>query len=246
MTEQPNLSIIIPAFNEAKRIGQSLDQLSKFLDSKNYALVEVVAVVAKGKDQTLEIAKSKAGQFKHFNAIDAGVHVGKGRDVKSAMLKAHGKYRLFMDADLATPLHHIDTVISYIEQGKDVIIGVRDLKSSHSGLRKFISSFGNILIRLLLRIEIKDTQCGFKAFRDHVAEDLFGNQTITGWGFDMEILALAIKRGYSIQTIPITDWRDVAGGTFKNVAVSGAISTFKDLIKIKWNLMTGRYRKHLA
>lgn len=162
------------------------------------------------------------------------------------MLKAKGDWRLFMDADLATPLHHLDSIISYIEQGKDVIIGIRDLKSSHTGLRKFISSFGNFLIRLLLRLDIQDTQCGFKAFRAHVAEDLFSNQTITGWGFDMEVLAIAVKRGYSIQPIPINDWKDVAGGTFKNVAVTGALSTFKDLLKIKWNLISGRYRKQMA
>lgn len=246
MTSQPDLSIIIPAYNEAGRIGASLDEVARFLKSKHYGNVEVIVVVARGKDQTLEVARSKASLFNNFRAVDAGVHVGKGRDVKSAMLKASGKYRLFMDADLATPLHHIDTVMELIAQDKDVIIGIRNLKSSHTGLRKFISSFGNLLIRLLLRLNIQDTQCGFKAFRAHVAEDLFGNQTITGWGFDMEILAIAIKRGYSFATIPIKDWRDVAGGTFKNVAVTGALSTFKDLLLIKWNLIRGRYNKHLA
>src|SRR5687767_3283714 len=246
MPSPPDFSIIIPAYNEAKRIGKSLDEIGRFLKNKHYGQVEVLVVVAKSSDQTLAIARSKSSKFDDFQAIDAGVHVGKGRDVRLAMLKAKGKYRLFMDADLATPLHHLDSVMSYIEQGRDIIIGVRDLKTSHTGLRKFISSFGNFLIRLLLGLKIQDTQCGFKAFRAHVAEDLFGNQTIMGWGFDMEVLAIAISRRYGIQTIAIDDWRDVAGGTFKNVAVTGAVSTFKDLLKIKWNLLRGRYRKHLA
>ena len=158
------------------------------------------------------------------------------------MLQAHGKYRLFMDADLATPLHHLETLSRHMAKNLDVIIGIRNLTTSHRGLRKFISSFGNFLVRLLLRLKIRDTQCGFKAFRGEVAEDLFRNQRIMGWGFDMEVLAIAVKRGYAIQTILIDDWRDVAGGTFKNVAVTGAFSTFRDLLKIKWNLLTRRYR----
>ena len=246
MTNPPKLSIIIPAYNEAKRISETLDELAKFIKKQHYSGIEVIVVVARGKDKTLEIAQSKAHLFNDFHAVDAGVHVGKGRDVKTAMLKAKGKWRLFMDADLATPLHHINTVMDHVSAGKDIIIGVRDLKSSHTGLRKFISSFGNFLIRLLLRLDIKDTQCGFKAFRAQVAEDVFSNQTIFGWGFDMEVLAIGVKRGYSIQPIPINDWRDVAGGTFKNVAVTGALSTFKDLLKIKWNLVSGRYRKQMA
>src|SRR5687768_6184445 len=100
MNAQPDLSIIIPAYNEAQRISSSLDELAKFLKTKDYASLEVVVVVARGHDKTLDIARSKASLFKDFVAVDAGVHVGKGRDVKTAMLKAKGKYRLFMDADL--------------------------------------------------------------------------------------------------------------------------------------------------
>jgi len=238
-----DLSIIIPAYNEARRIGESLEELADYLVANNFGQVEVVVVAAKSRDKTVEIARSKAKLFKSFRVIDAGSHVGKGRDVKLAMLEAKGKYRLFMDADLATPLHHMQAVNRHMQAGADVIIGIRDLQSTHTGLRKFISSFGNILVRLLLRLKLKDTQCGFKAFKATVAEDLFSKQTIMSWGFDMEVLAIAKKRGYQIATIPIDDWQDVAGGTFKNVAVTGALSTFKDLLKIKWNLISGKYRQ---
>ena len=180
--------------------------------------------------------------FTLYQVLDAGEHAGKGRDIRMAMLKASGSYRLFMDADLATPLHHIDEVQKYMQQNKDIIIGIRNLQTTHTGLRKFISGFGNFLIRFLLRLKLKDTQCGFKAFRAGVAEDVFSKQTIMGWGFDMEVLAIGVTRGYSIQTIAINDWKDIAGGTFKNVAVSGALSTFKDLLRIKWNLLTGKYK----
>lgn len=244
VAKQIDLSIIVPAYNEAKRIGESLDILSHYLkDNDVFGSVEVIVVAAKGRDRTIEIAEAKQSKFASFRVINAGTHAGKGRDVRLAMLEAKGNYRMFMDADLATPLHHLNEVQSFIKSGADVIIGTRNLSSSHKGLRKFISSFGNLLVRILLRLNIPDTQCGFKCFKSNVAIDVFGKQVIQGWGFDMEVLAIAKKRGYSISTIPITDWKDVAGGTFKNVAVSGAVSTFKDLLKIKWNLVRGKYRQ---
>lgn len=243
-TKHIDLSIIIPAYNEAKRIGESLTELSKFLKSNNkFGSVEVIVVAAKGRDKTVEIAQAQSHRFHNFKVINAGAHVGKGRDVKMAMLQAKGDYRLFMDADLATPLHHLLEVQNLIEHNIDVIIGTRDLSSSHKGLRKFISSFGNILVRVLLGLKITDTQCGFKCFKANVAEDVFSKQLILGWGFDMEVLAIAKNRNYSISTIPISDWKDVAGGTFKNVAVSGALSTFTDLLKIKLNLLRGKYKR---
>lgn len=243
---QPDLSIIIPAFREAKRIGKTLDTLAKFLATKDYGQVEVLVVVARElageSDDTFEIARSKTKQFESGRVIDAGPRSGKGRDVRVGMREAKGRYKLFMDADLATPLHHLDTVHHYMGEEADVIICVRNLQATHTGLRKFISSFGNLLVRAVLGLDIKDTQCGFKAFRAPVDEDLFGKQTINGWGFDMEILAIAASRGYTIRQIPAHDWQDVAGGTFGNVAVTGALSTFTDMLKIKFNLLRGKYK----
>src|SRR2546430_7636614 len=114
-----------------------------------------------------------------------------------------------------------------MREDADVIIGVGGLGKTHPGARRATSRPGNRLVRALLPLSVPDTQCGFKAFRGPVADDLFARQTIAGWGFDIEILALAEQRGYRIDTIPIDDWQDVAGGTFRNVAVSGALSTFR-------------------
>ena len=201
----------------------------------------MVVVVADCPDATFEIAHSKSYLFEDYKVIQAGHRTGKGRDVRLAMKHAKGEYKLFMDADLATPLHHLKTVLRLMEEEADVIIGIRDLQSGHTGLRKIISVAGNLLVRKVLRLDIKDTQCGFKAFRGPVADDLFGVQTINGWGFDMELLAVAAERGYDIRTIPIHDWKDVEGGTFNNTAIRGAISTLKDLLTIKWNLVIGKY-----
>lgn len=237
------MSIIIPAWQEAKRIGDSLEKLRRFLTVHELRETEVLIVVADSPDETLEIAQSKSDSFKNYKVIRAGQRAGKGRDVRLAMQEAKGKYKLFMDADLAAPLHHLNTVQRLMEEKADIIIGVRNLQTSHSGLRKIISNFGNQLVKFVLRINIRDTQCGFKAFRAPVAEDLFGVQTINGWGFDMELLAVAKKRGYSIQMIPIHDWKDVDGGTFDNTAIRGSLSTLKDLLTIKWNLLTGKYEQ---
>ncbi|MBI4101107.1 glycosyltransferase [Candidatus Microgenomates bacterium] len=237
-----DLSIIIPAYREAERIGGTLKQIAGYLKQHDLGNVEV-AVVANSHDPTAAKARAKARLFRNFHLVDEGKPVGKGKAVAMGMQKTSGSYKLFMDADLATPLHHLQTVSRYMKGGSDVIIGVRDLGKTHKGLRKFISSFGNLLVRLILRLSTKDTQCGFKAFRREVAQDLFSAQTIFGWGFDIELLAVAKARGYSIQTIAINDWRDVAGGSFANVATQAALSTFRDILKIKWQLIRGIYKR---
>jgi dolichyl-phosphate beta-glucosyltransferase len=237
-----DLSIVIPAYNEARRIGVSLATLSDHLRAHDLGSVEVLVVVARGHDRTAELAGAAAGEFETFRVVDAGAPEGKGRDVQLGMQVARGRYRLFMDADLATPLHHLESVAKLMREDADVIIGVRDLQRSHRGLRKLISNFGNRLVRRLLHLDIHDTQCGFKAFRAPVVDDLFDRQTILGWGFDIEILALAVRRGYRIDTIPIDDWQDIAGGTFTNVAVTGALSTFRDLLKVRRSIAKAQPR----
>jgi dolichyl-phosphate beta-glucosyltransferase len=242
MSTSIDLSIIVPAYNEARRISVTLATLSDHLRAHGQDLgtVEVLVVAARGHDRTAEHARAQANAFDKLEVIDAGEPVGKGRDVRLGMQAARGRYRLFMDADLATPLHHLETVAKLMREDVDVIIGVRDLQQSHRGLRKVISNFGNRLVRRLLRLSIRDTQCGFKAFRGPVADDLFAHQTIVGWGFDIEVLALATRRGYRISTVPIDDWQDVAGGTFTNVAVTGALSTFRDLLRVRKSLAKSR------
>jgi dolichyl-phosphate beta-glucosyltransferase len=245
----PDLSIVILAYQEEARIGQTLDELAAFLKSHNFGSVEVMLVCAVKPDgthdKTLDIAESKRALFSNYQVVNSGKKEGKGRDARLGMLMAKGKYRIFMDADLATPLHHLDTAMALAKEGSQVVIAVRDLTASHTGLRKFISSFGNLLVQVVLLPGIKDTQCGFKLFEAAAAEEVFARQTIKGWGFDMEILAIARRLHYKISTVEAPDWSDVAGGTFQNVAVSGAAQTLKDLFNIKWGTLTGRYRdKH--
>lgn len=239
---RPALSLIVPAYQEAGRIGKTLDELASFLQSHKYDDTEVVVVVADSPDGTAGIARAKATQFSQLRVVDAGPKVGKGRDVRTGMMEARGEYKLFMDADLATPLHHVQEVRGLMEKRIPVIIAVRDLTSSHTGFRKLVSSLGNWLIQLVLLPGISDTQCGFKAFSAEAADELFRRQTIMGWGFDMEILAIARMRGYEIAQIKAPDWSDKPNGTFEDKVGSAAVETLGELLTILWRKFMGRYR----
>jgi dolichyl-phosphate beta-glucosyltransferase len=244
---QPDLSIIIPAYMEAAGIADDLDKLSAFLKTRDYGVVEVLVVVADSPDGTAKIAESKGRLFEHFRVVHAGPRVGKGRDVRLGMYEARGRYRLFMDADLATPLEHLDDVWAGIKRGDDVIIAVRNLWQIHKGLlRKMMSKFGNLWIQALILPGIKDTQCGFKAFEADVAEDVFSRQTMLGWSFDAEVLKIARLRHYKIAQIEASDWKDPKAanmGLVGDSALHAAIQTLLDTVQIRLNVWGGKYRK---
>ncbi len=241
------LSIVIPTYNEAGRIGTTLDKLSKYLDHSKIN-AQVLIIDAGSPDGTVDEVKSRSSLFKDLEVIDVGPKPKgkfiKGLQVKQGMLKAKGKYVLFMDADLATPLKYIDDAISLLDSGKQVAICVRNLQASHKGLRKIISSSGNILVQTLLLPGIKDTQCGFKAFTKESADIIFPLQTIESWGFDMEILAIARKKGMSIGLIDVPDWKDVKEGSkiSGSSPIKASVQTFGDLLKIRWQILRGQYK----
>lgn len=244
---KPELSIVIPTYNEAGRIESTLDQLSEYL-SKEKLNAEVLVVDAQSPDGTSKIVESYAKKFKHFRLVDAGPKPKgkfiKGRQVKIGMIESEGQYVLFMDADLATPLKYISSAINELKTGKQVAICVRDLQTSHKGLRKLVSGGGNLLVQMMLLPGIKDTQCGFKAFSREATNAIFPLQTIDSWGFDMEVLAIARKRGYSIGLIEVPDWKDVKEGSkiSGSSPIKASLQTFGDLLKIRWGFLRGRYK----
>lgn len=239
---------MIPTLNESERIGKTLDELAEFLRSQKQT-VEVVVVDLHSPDGTAEVAKQHAKQFAHFQLLDAGPRPKgkfmKGKQVQMGVFAARGQYILFMDADLATPLKYIHTVFRLMDEHRPVAICVRDLQSSHKGLRKIVSAGGNFLVQLLLLPGIKDTQCGFKLFDREAAHTIFARQTITSWGFDMELLAIARKFGYKIDLIDVPDWKDVEQGSKIGGAgaFKAAAQTLPDLLSIKWGMLSGRYNK---
>lgn len=240
--KHPRLSIVIPAYQEALRIEPALEELATYLKTNHLDEAEVLLVVADSPDGTLALAQAKAALFKHFRIVASGPKQGKGHQIQIGMIAATGSYKLFMDADLATPLIHIREVLEAMSRNADVIIAVRNLEVIHSGERKWISSLGNRLVQAVLLPGIIDTQCGFKAFRADVAEELFRRQTIVGWGFDLEILAIARMRGYTIETISVDDWADKPHGSFDLGVTSAALGTLAELARIMWRRWSGQYK----
>lgn len=242
-----DLSIIIPAYQEAATIQGSLVTLAAWLGEHNYGRVEVLVVVANSPDGTADLARQCAEHFIDLRVVESGNRAGKGRDVRTGMFEAKGRYRLFMDADLATPLLHLDDVWELAKHDAPVVIAVRNLLSIHKNpLRKFITGTGNVLAQIVLLPGIKDTQCGFKAFRADVAEAAFGRMSILGWGFDMEILAICRRLGFVITTIEAPDWHDPKAegtGLVGDSASKAALQVLRDLFKVRWGLIRGRYSR---
>ena len=241
-----DLSIVIPAYQEAGVITQTLKSLAEWLDAHDYGEVEVVVVVADSPDGTANLARAEADRFNHFQLVEPGHRVGKGRDVRAGILHANGRYRLFMDADLATPLKHLEDVAKLMERHCDLGIAVRDLARIHPGIkRRIVSEIGNILAQIVLLPGVRDTQCGFKVFRADVAEAVFRRLTILGWGFDLEVLAIARKLGFTIETFNAPDWSDPKAhldGLSSDSVTDAALQTFGDLIRVRLNLWSGVYR----
>lgn len=238
------LTIVVPAYQEADRLKQSLTDLraaiKKYLDPKT---TEVIVVTADSPDGTSDIAESCASLFDHFKLIRAGARVGKGRDVRLGILGGQGDYRMFMDADMATPLHHLEQIKKFMDKNGEIGIGVRPLVAIHTGFRKYISEFGNILVQTLLTPGITDSQCGFKIFRADVAEELFSRMTILSWGFDMELLTIARIHKYKIVTMQIKDWHDPKEeGLTGDSSLKVALSTGVELLKILGNRVLRRYK----
>ncbi len=242
-----DLSIIIPAYNEAPVIASSLEQLATWLEQHDYGEVEVLAVICKSPDGTLEIAKSQAHLFKRLRVIDSGPRVGKGYQVRLGMFEATGRYRLFMDADLATPLRHLDDVKHFMDGHGQVGIAVRDLwRIHHNPTRRLVSKLANLAAQLFVVPGIKDTQCGFKVFEASAALAIFGRQTLINWSFDLEILGIARNLGYHITFFEAADWRDPkppGAGLTGDPQFKSALREVLDPLKIRWWLWSERYQE---
>lgn len=232
----PDLTIVIPAYHEEKRIGKTLDELAYYLksdkDMRN-KVIEVIVSAADTTDKTHEVVLSKQNQFSDLRLLRPGSKLGKGRDVQYGMLRARGKAVMFMDADLATPLRHLQVFYRAYQQGSDVVIATRNLHKHHPNyLRRLLSNVGNFLFKIASGVWIEDTQCGFKLFSNEAAQLCFHKLTILDWGFDMEVLAIAKANKLQIKTIRVNDWRHVSNGTFELNILTNFANSFADLMKI--------------
>lgn len=242
LTMKPSLSIVIPAFSEARYLARSLDALHEFLVARDWLrTTEVVCVTADAEDGTPAIAAAKLRQFPHAIHVNPGPKVGKGRDVRAGMLAATGDVVLFMDADLATPLHHVERFVRKFADDSDidVLIAVRDLRHIHQDwVRSASSQVANQLVQRLLLPGVRDTQCGFKAFRRHCVHELFAPMITMGWGFDFEILGRARLGGHQIVELDVDDWADPKGdeGLVGEVPWQASLRTLRELVRVWYRL----------
>ncbi|MFN7927283.1 MAG: dolichyl-phosphate beta-glucosyltransferase [Blastocatellia bacterium] len=242
----PLLSIIIPAYNEEQRLGKTLAETFYYLAAQGYAS-EIIVVDDGSQDRTVEIAEGFATHTTEkvkLRVLKNPGNRGKGYAVKNGMQHASGEVNLFFDADLATPLDQIPKVMQPILDNQyDVVFGSRALQEAviqveQSFLRQLRGRGGNLIIQLLTGMKIKDTQCGFKAFRRQASQTVFPLQQVEGFGFDPEILFIANKQGWRWKEMPVV-WRHVEGS--KVTMLSASLSVLADVLKIRWNDFLGKY-----
>jgi dolichyl-phosphate beta-glucosyltransferase len=241
--ETPHLSVVIPAYDEERRLPQTLQSILSYIARQPYS-VEVVVVDDGSKDSTAELVEGLGVEnpvlrlVRHFD----GRNHGKGATVQRGMLEARGAYRLFMDADNSTTIEHIEKFWPWFKEGFDVVIGSRDIDGAdipirQSRLKELAGDAGNLVIRWLAVPGIYDTQAGFKMFTSRAAEEIFPRLTLERWGFDIEVLAIARRKGFGIKELPIT-WRN---DTESKVGPGAYLQVLGEVWRIHRNLRRGLY-----
>ncbi len=238
------LSVVIPSYNEEKRIGKTLDIIYEYLKKQDFTS-EVIIVNDGSKDNTLDVIKEKYS-LNNFQIISYSKNRGKGYAVRSGIKKSQGRYILFADADNSTPFEQVEKLLVEIKKGYDIVIGSRyisggKIKKKQGLLRRFISRGGNLLFWLILGLKFKDTRCGFKLFKNKVAKHIFSLQKLERFGFDTEILVIANKYKCKVAEFPII-WYDETRSQISPVRDS--LRSFKEIAQIKWNLITGKYNRN--
>lgn len=240
----PHLSIVIPAYNEERRIQRTLGETFDYLDRQSYSS-EILVVDDGSKDSTGEVVMSFAERVgSRIQLITNPGNRGKGYAVRNGMLHAEGEIILFCDADMSTPPEETQKVIEPIEEGRyDVVFGSRALAGSRieerqSGLREAIGRGGNLILKSLIGLRFEDTQCGFKAFSREAAHSTFSLQRIEGFGFDPEILYIAQKQGWRLLETPVR-WSHVEGSKLNPLTTP--LKVLLEVSTIRWNDLLGRY-----
>ena len=246
MENQPYLSVIIPAYKEGERMGRTLLEIQKYFNDKNYEW-EVLVVVDGSPDNTAEIGRNYANQIKNLKVIENKDNHGKGYVVRQGLLEANGKIRLFMDADGSTSITHLDKFLPEFENGYDVVIGSRDIEGAfvqihQAKYKEMMGDMGNWAIRIVLGLwSFPDTQCGFKMISEKAAKQVASRMVIDRFGFDFELIKLAKILEFKIKQLPVR-WLNEEGSTVTLTGPNGYIQVFVDLFKMKWRLMTGKYK----
>jgi len=237
-----HLSVIIPAYNEEKKLPKTLGEIDDYLRKQNYDS-EIIVVSDGSKDKTVEVAKNLMSEIKNLRVIEFKKNQGKGFGVKEGMLGALGNFRLFTDADNSTPIFQIEKMWPEFEKGFDIVIGSRDIRGAildppQPLFRRFTGEVFKYLRKIIVDLwEIEDSQCGFKCFTKRAAENIFPKCKINRFAFDPEILLVGKKLGYKIKEIPIYWKNDLQS----KVKLKSMVKMLLDLFKIRLNEIKGYY-----
>lgn len=236
---QRSISIIIPAFNEERRLPFTLGKVKTYLMASSWAFSEILVVDDGSRDSTARLAEAAGARV-----LRNPRNFGKGYSVRHGILEAKGEWALFSDADLSTPIEELETLWSAAErEGASCAIGSRALDRSLIGVHQpvFRESMGrifNLVMRLETGLQFRDTQCGFKLFQASAAREIFRRQCLNGFGFDVEVLFIAKRMGYRSLEVPVR-WNDVAG---TKVSFLLGAKGFLDPLKVRLNDLRGKYR----
>ncbi len=240
------LTVVIPAFNEAKKIEVTINEVTGYLSGKGYGY-ELIIVDDGSEDDTLDIIK----RYKALNSngciriLKNKPNRGKGHAVRKGIMEASGGYVLFMDADNSTRIFELERMLPCFEDGYDIIIGSRRLKNipddiviSQPSYRHILGEIYIYISRLFFKISVRDYNCGFKMFKSNVAKKIFSRQRMNDWSFDLETLFLVEKYNLKIKEVPV-NWKHYEGSKVRPVL--DGIKSFISLFKIKSNDVSGKY-----
>lgn len=235
----PALSVVVPAFNEAERIGSTLERIVGYYRERDLPF-EVLVVDDGSTDATVRVARKAGGVVR---VLEQGCNRGKGAAVRRGVFESRGQTILFSDADLSTPIEQWEPMRAILDEGYPIVIGSRALVDSRIEIRQpwYRERMGktfNWILRRLLPLEIEDTQCGFKLFERAAGRELFGRARVDGFAFDAEILFLAKRLGYRVGELPVP-WFDSVPSRVH--AIWHSAQMLKDMLRIRLFAATGAY-----
>lgn len=242
------LSLVVPAYNEEKRLPPTLDRILSYLRNGGPRSAEILIVDDGSKDRTVELVRAAAAALPDrditLKLLENPGNRGKGYSVRHGMLAAGAEWVLFTDADLSAPIEELDKLLAAVHKGGyDGAIGSRALNRELIGvrqprMREYSGRLFNFAVRLGAGLSFHDTQCGFKLFRREAAQEIFRRQRLDRFGFDVEILYIASKLGFRIAEVPVR-WNDVEG---TKVSLMSGADAFVDIARVRCNDLLGRYR----
>ncbi len=244
LSEEPRYSIVIPAFNESARIPATLRSVVECVRAQAWN-AEIIVVNDGSTDHTSAVVRAFQKDAPEIRLLENPGNRGKGYSVRSGILQARGQIVLFTDSDLSAPIEEAERLFAAIEAGADIAIGSRWLESGRQThrqpfYRQFFGRCFNTVTRGVMGLPFADTQCGFKAFTRNAAQIVFKLQTIERWGFDPEILFIAIKHGLTVVEVPVS-WAHDARSRVSYL--KDGLKMLEEIAIIRWNAMRGRYGK---